>query len=243
MFTLLTLATFLSFCAGIISIIYPLRFLKIRTRGQGALLALLSLVAIVIISMTMAPPSRTASSPTQDLKQAHTDVQKPVKAIAPSEPSIDMPDAERLLVIAVQDGRTAYAKGQNDLAKGAARPARARQICAALTPGYISGWVGTVARLSSNSDGKGVLGISVGPDIQLSTWNNSLSDLAHQTLIKGGSSLMAKAASLRVGQKVQFSGRLFPSETDCIAEQSITLGGSIREPVFVMKFDDVSPLN
>jgi hypothetical protein len=59
----------------------------------------------------------------------------------------------------LEKARTAYAAGANKIAKGAARPARAKEICAVLKDTQVSKWVGEVETLSSNSDGLGVLSI------------------------------------------------------------------------------------
>src|SRR3954447_3015699 len=50
-----------------------------------------------------------------------------------------------------------------------------------------------------------------------------LSDISDQTLIDPGSALFAKISTLKVGQKVVFSGTFTRSETDCIKETSLTL--------------------
>lgn len=72
-----------------------------------------------------------------------------------------MPEEEKVLIAAVVRAREAYRAGANDMAKGAARPARAQEICAALRSPIATDWVGAVERLSSNNDGKGVLAVSL----------------------------------------------------------------------------------
>jgi hypothetical protein len=46
-------------------------------------------------------------------------------------PPPTIPEAEKLLIAAVEWARAAYAAGANEMAQGAARPARANEICAA----------------------------------------------------------------------------------------------------------------
>src|SRR4051794_25764564 len=66
----------------------------------------------------------------------------------------EVPDDQKALLAAVERGRATYQAGENDMAKGAARPARAREMCLALTRPSVTNWLGKVATLSSNSDGK-----------------------------------------------------------------------------------------
>ena len=153
-----------------------------------------------------------------------------------------MPPSQTSFVQAVRQGQAAYQAGANEMAKGAARPARARDICSAFQSGRADRWVGTVYGLSSNNDGKGVLTIHLGDDIYVKTWNNSLSDTGSNTLIEPSSQLFASANSLSKGQPVVFSGSLFRDKTDCFRESSMTLSGSLQEPEFIMKFTDIAPI-
>jgi uncharacterized protein YecT (DUF1311 family) len=152
------------------------------------------------------------------------------------------PNVENLLIAAVEKARTAYAVGTNDMARGAARPARAREICAVLNNFSVANWVGKVETLSSNSDGLGVLSIQIGEGVSIKTWNNGLSDTAYQTLIDPGSPVFKLAVSLKEGQQVSFGGRFFPDPTDCIKESSLTLKGSVTAPEFIFRFSNLAPL-
>jgi hypothetical protein len=143
----------------------------------------------------------------------------------------------------VARARVMHTAGNNDMAKGAARPARAKEICTAVRPGRVSGWIGTVETLSSNNDGKGVLSVRVGPDVHVKTWNNSLSDIGDNTLIEPGSPIFQQATALTVGQTVRFSGTFLRSDADCIREASMTLVGSISSPEFVFRFSEIEPIN
>lgn len=154
-----------------------------------------------------------------------------------------MPPAQVALIESVESARRQYAAGANDMAKGAARPARAQSICRTLSGLMVDDWVGRVKILSTNSDGKGVLGVEIGTKINVKTWNNALSDIADRTLIEPSTQLFSYASSLRKGQIVRFSGTFFRSETDCIEESSISLSGSIREPDFVFRFTSVSAVD
>jgi hypothetical protein len=168
---------------------------------------------------------------------------------APRQPSAQdrmramMPSDQARLITAVETARQQYAAGANDMAKGAARPARAQAICNVLHSRSVDGWVGRVTELSTNGEGKGVLSIEIGPDVSVKTWNNSLSDIGDNTLIEPSSPLFSAATQLRVGQLVTFGGTLFEDRTDCVHESSLTLAGSIREPEFIFRFRSVSAVD
>jgi TPR repeat protein len=99
-------------------------------------------------------------------------------------------EVETLLIAAVERARAAYATGANDMAKGAARPARAKEICAILKDNlHVINWPGKVEKLSSNSDGFGVLSIQIDKDMSIKTWNDALSDIQDQTLIDPSSAI------------------------------------------------------
>jgi hypothetical protein len=168
---------------------------------------------------------------------------------------IALPQSQARFLLAVEAGRGAYTAGGNDLAKGAARPARADAICAALGgPQMVGGsrdfqysvnlnatdWYGSVATLSSNNDGKGVLSIEIGKNVYVKTWNNVVSDAGSGTLIEPGSVIHSVAAGLRARQRVKFSGVFFRGPQDCIRESSLTIDGSLREPEFIMHFTRLS---
>lgn len=166
-------------------------------------------------------------------------------APAPAQPSLDslMPESQRAFMNAVRKGQEAYRAGQNDMAKGASRPLRAREICGALRSGRADGWVGTVYSLSSNGDGKGVLTIYLGENIYVKTWNNAVSDTFDHTLIEPDTQLFSKASALREKQAVAFSGAFSKDSTDCFRESSMTISGSMTEPEFIMRFSQVGGIN
>ena len=177
----------------------------------------------------------------QRIKSASPTV--PVVASAPAPaPVVRMPGDERAFLTAVVNSRQTFNTGRNELAKGSARPLRANAICNAISPGPVDGWVGKVAHLSTNGDGKGVLAVEIGPDVFVKTWNNAVSDIRDGTLLEPGSPIYTRALSLRRGQRVQFSGTLFANETDCVRESSLTLQGSLTKPEFIFRFSDLSPL-
>jgi hypothetical protein len=171
---------------------------------------------------------------------------KPLAAVTaptnagPSQAVNSMPDVEVQFIAAIENARSVYKSGANDMAKGAARPLRAKQLCALLHSPTARNWVGKISTLSTNGDGKGVLGIEIGKDIVIKTWNNAVSDAGDSTLIDPASPLFSKASSLAEGKQVVFSGSFRADSTDCVREGSLTLRGSLMEPEFIFRFSDVA---
>jgi uncharacterized protein len=181
-----------------------------------------------------APPDQVRAATAQNPEPTRSEQFAVVPAAAPI-------DRKALLVAAVEKGRQAFAAGANDMAKGAARPRRAKDICAAMPSAAIEKWSGIVETLSSNGDGLGVLSIKIDDNVALKTWNNSFSDIRDHTLIDPNSGVFREASALKVGQKVVFSGTFIPDTTDCFREGSMTLAGSLERPEFIFRFSDISP--
>jgi hypothetical protein len=173
-----------------------------------------------------------------------TELSRAPKQSAPGQPtelsrSESMPSDQLRFISALQAGRSAFRAAPNDMAKGAARPARKQQICSAVRGLQATGWVGHIDTLSSNSDGKGVLSIKISDNAYVKTWNNALSDIADSTLVEPSTRFFARLITMKKGQFVRFSGSFIQSEVDCFKESSVTLGGSMQEPEFLMRFADV----
>lgn len=106
----------------------------------------------------------------------------------------------------------------------------------------IADWIGKVTTLTTNGDGKGVIEVSISDHVTIKTWNNSLSDIADETLIEPGSSVFSQLGELHNGDKVKFSGGLISAPTDCFKEGSVTLHGSMSDPEFILRFSRIEKL-
>jgi hypothetical protein len=96
--------------------------------------------------------------------------------------------------------------------------------------------------ISPNGDGRGVITLELGPGLHVSTWNNAISDYSDKTLIDPDTQLFKSLAAMKKGDIVRFSGSFFPSNVDCLREQSLTLAGSMKSPVFTMRFASIHKL-
>ena len=205
---------------------------RINVWGIGfAIFAGLVILGKMSGESTRTPPTSSPAALKQD-------------AITPSnsEKALPLPvDQVRFIAIA-KEHAASYQASPNDLAKGGVRNTRKVALCNALRSRQIEDWVGTIYKLSSNNEGKGVLTVQLSDDIYLKTWNNNFSDIGDQTLIDPNSSLFITLSSLKSGTAIKFSGSFIPSDTDCVREGSLTQSGSMTEPEFIMKFTKIEPL-
>ena len=151
-----------------------------------------------------------------------------------------VPTSQKGLVLAVKAAVEAYTGSGNDLQRGAARPARAHAICKAVPKRRADRWIGKLKTISTNSDGWGVLAVSLTPQITVGTMPNSWADIKDKTLISPKSPVYASAAKLKEGDLVVFSGTFANGDTDCFGEKSLTMSGSMMRPDFVFRFSAIS---
>lgn len=152
-----------------------------------------------------------------------------------------MPPDQQSFINAVLTAQAGGDTAANDMQLGAIMHKRNKEICKVLKSKSVKGWVGEVVNVSANSDGKGVFGVKVAPKVEVTTWNNALSDIIDNTLIEPGSNIFERASSLKEGQIVKFSGTFGKpfEENECIRESSISLAGKVSAPEFIMKFTDL----
>ena len=154
----------------------------------------------------------------------------------------DMPQEQKQFIEIVERFDRAYAQADSDIAKEATRLQRAKAICAAIRTSVVQNWTGTVFKVSSNREGKGVLELTLSTHMRVTTWNDSIADIGDNTLIDPKSPLFDQAVLLKKNQQVLFSGNFIPDSTDCFRETSMTLSESMDEPEFLFRFSDISPM-
>ncbi len=164
------------------------------------------------------------------------------RSAAPPAPSVPAPSDQVRFIAAVTKARSEFTSAPNELAAGGMRNARQQAICSALQGPQANGWVAKIAHQSTNGDGKGVITLELAPGLHVSTWNNSLSDFSDKTLIDPDTHLFKSLATMKRGDTVRFSGGFFPSTVDCVGEQSLTLAGSMKSPVFTIRFSSIRKL-
>lgn len=153
------------------------------------------------------------------------------------------PQKQQALLDAISAGRIAYDAAPNEMAQGGTRPQRASAICAAFQSMSASGWIGRVKRLSSTSDGYGVLSVEIGDQVTVSTGNDIIGFMSSNTLIAPTSNVFQAASGMSEGMWVRFAGTFYPDHPDCLQELSATMYGSMMDPEFVFRFSFIEPLS
>lgn len=164
------------------------------------------------------------------------------RSAVPPAPNVPLPSDQVRFIAAIAQARSKFTSAPNELAAGGIRNVRQQAICTALQGQNASGWIAKVAYLSTNGDGRGVITLDLEPGLQVSTWNNDVSDYSNKTLVDPDTQLFKSMVTLRRGDTVRFSGGFFPSNLDCVGEQSVTLAGSMKSPVFTMRFSSIRKL-
>jgi hypothetical protein len=241
MWGLIALLACLAGLAGLISIIVPLRFLRITSRLKGLAIVGASFIVLVIVGSQIPSPHDTTTSTAASSPQA-TLPDPNLRQVAVAAVADPKPQDQHTFIQIVEGARDNYLAADTDFKKGATRPARSTLLCRSRQNYTVSNWVGEVVGLTTNGDGKGVIGVRISDHITLKTWNNSLSDVADETLIEPNSSLFTQLGDLKNGDQVRFTGRLFLSNVDCFKESSMTLSGSMRDPDFIIRFTDIEKL-
>jgi len=135
----------------------------------------------------------------------------------------DMPQDQKQFIEIVEHFHNAYTQRDSDIAKNATRLQRAKAICAAARTPVVQNWTGTVFKVSTSREGKGVLELTLSTHMGITTWNDSIADVGDHTLIDPKSPLFDQTVLLKKNQDVLFSGSFIPDPTDCFRETSMTL--------------------
>lgn len=190
-------------------------------------------------------PSASASSSQPPVTEA-----APSATPSPTAPKVEVadtpygpqPKGERAIVKAIVTAQAAADDAENDLQRGGVLRTRTRAICAAMDSMKVQNWTGQVSKLDANGDGKGVVSVEIADGAEVTTWNNSFSDIGDETLIEPDSKLFDQVMALEQDQLVKFSGTFFKDDANCLKESSLTLTGSLSEPEFIFRFSSVTPL-
>jgi hypothetical protein len=159
------------------------------------------------------------------------------QAREPDSPFGAQPADERAVVRLIEDARREYAAANHDLQRDAALATRDERICALLGDGRVENWTGQVYEIDSDGEGKGILGINIEPNTQVTTRNGAFSGV--DTQIPPGP-LLDRVTELETGQVVTFSGRFIPDEDGpCFTNPRITQRQSIDRPLMVFRFRDI----
>lgn len=209
---------------------------KRRSFGKvlwGLALAVIVAVLLIAISSGSHPANSAGSASANSAGSASADIA-----------SVVLPAAESQFISIVSEAQRESRQVENDMQRGGVKAKRDSALCQQMSSLLVSDWVGTVTKVDSNSDGKGVFYVNIAPDISVETNNNDLSDslMGDHTLMEPGSPAFNAASAMKPGQSVIFSGTFLRGlEGDCIREQSMTLQGKVGSPEFTFGFSQVAP--
>lgn len=158
------------------------------------------------------------------------------------------PDQEWFLAEVVADFGRQYSAAPNEIVRSQLPQQRIVSLCNNAR-GFkgdaqrVDGWFGIVREIDVTMDGRGIVAISIGPRVMLSTMNNVISEIAAKipTLVPVGSPLFGVIAKLEIGQKVRFSGTFVSHGGDCIWEIGHNAQAVMMNPRFLMQFRTIEP--
>ena len=157
----------------------------------------------------------------------------------PNPETAQRPEDETAFLTAIAIGVATYQTATTEFAKGSTRPGRAKLICGSQKTLRVENWIGTLTKLTTTSEGKGVVAIELASGVKVETWPAGFVDGSYGTLVEPNSDLFNKLGRLDVSQKVKFSGSFFPDRADCFKELSLTARGAMTEPEFLMRFTNI----
>lgn len=207
--------------------------------GKVGLFLLVSLVLLAILSPSKKSKEKLSNFPHIEAKSKNlTPIFKNefIEKISVAPP---IPIDQKRFVETVSKFISDYGNAKNEIQQSLLRDLRKESISRVLSGSSIQNWVGQVSNLETNSAGDAIFGVSIFNNISIKTWNNSLSDIGSNTMIKKGSNLYNKLLDLSKGDWVAFSGNFIPSNEDHIRETSVTIDGSMTNPDFLFSFFDV----
>lgn len=189
--------------------------------------------ALVFVLAAIAAPDKSA--------QNQTDTTKAEPAVAAGATALPLSEQQSRFLAVTAEFSDRFGSATNELQQSVLRDERRAALVKALaSQRSVTGWVGTIRRLETNSEGNAILAIRLSPNTEIGTWNNALSDITDGTLIDKGTPLYNRLLNMSVGDTVAVSGNFFPSDADGVKETSLTTRGSMSEPEFLFRFQEVS---
>lgn len=186
---------------------------------------------------TIAGPQKSGKK-TGDISQTVATSADHSKAEAAKSPS---PETQRNFISTIADYKKRFASASNELQESALKDARGASVIGLLGPQLnVDGWIGTIRRLETNTEGKAAIAIRLSPDVDILTANNSLSDMVYPTMIDKSTPVYQTLMNMKVGDQVAVSGTFIPSDDGGVLENSLTIAGAMTAPEFLFHFTKIS---
>ncbi|ASN40332.1 hypothetical protein CGQ24_15855 [Arthrobacter sp. 7749] len=153
------------------------------------------------------------------------------------EPEVTLPKAQQAFSERVAKAASDYDATDNELRMTKSITDRNKALCSA-TGGTFKGWKATVTDVGSTGDGYGYFAILMEDDIELSTWNNALSDIGSDSLIKPSNKLFDTLLDLSSGDAVTVSGNFLRGDS-CVMTSNVTEVFDAASPDFKVNFTSI----
>ena len=195
-----------------------------KKMGWGKKILILIGVVVVIAAIASQGGKEKSSSTSSSSKTS-------------SSKSITIPPDQQKFIDVVESFYQPYRDaGENELKKSRERKNRKKKLKETLKSLSFKNWIGKIDELGTTGDGHGYIAIDLsGSDFSIETWNNALSDLGSDTLIKDGTKVYDQMIELKDGDMVNVSGTFIKADKDYIEEQSASEYGSMTDPEFTIK--------
>lgn len=191
-------------------------------------------------AVAAAPEPSESVEPTAEPTAEPDSTEEPEPAQEPEpepEPEVTLPKAQQAFSERVAKAAATFDETDNELRMTKALNDRNKALCKA-TGGSFSGWKATVADVGSTGDGYGYFSVIMEDDIELSTWNNALSDIGDDTLIKPTNKLFNTLLDLSSGDTVTVSGTFLRGDS-CVKTSNVTEVFDASSPDFKVDFSSV----
>lgn len=200
--------------------------------GCLGIIIVLSLALIVLVEIAGKSSSGDAATAPAKASSSATATARPVTP--PKKPVVTVPPQQALFGKIVGAYAERYSALANELQKSAARVERRAEMQKAFPSKTVSGWVGTLEDRGTLGDGSAYISVRLAgllPVLKTSS----------ETLISPGSPLYAVLSSFPENATVVFSGSFLPDsrKRDHFSEARFTEKGSMTEPEFLFRFDEV----
>ena len=210
-----------------------------RLRPESIIvLAAGALLVIVIFVVSFTENSTRTSTTTPEPKDVTAALQ-----VAP-EPQVEIPPLQKSFTAMIASFIPRYNAADTEIRKTNVRFERRDAIVRYFSESgrpQFQGWVGTVERLKTESDGEAHVAIKLRrANISVETWNNSLSDIGSHTMIARSDPLYQSLADTKDGDEVTVSGEFLLGGQDYIREASFTEEGSMTRPEFIVRFSRIN---
>lgn len=196
-----------------------------------------TVAAVASPSETPVAAAVATPEPVATVEPAQAEPTEEVEPEPAPEPVVALPAAQEAFSKRVAKAAAEFDATDNELRMTKAITDRNKALCKA-TGGSFKGWKATVTDVGSTGDGYGYFSVIMEDDIELSTWNNALSDIGSDSLIKPTNKLFDTLLDLSSGDTVTVSGS-FLRDDSCVMTSNVTEVFDASSPDFKVNFTSI----